>query len=168
MEEREGKGKEGKGPVYRLHSSEVTDEFYRGSNLYQSPQRDDETCTKQTRNVCLEHRIQRTESALSQSNAHISKLSFNIKSSQETTYVRHLGYLGVSHGQIAFAIACAFAKENVIWTRTPDPDYFLWKSAGKPRQGPIFNKRQLCRAQYRKGIRDGQKLDTMSLSLIHI
>ena len=38
----------------------------------------------------------------------------------------------------------------------------LWKSAGKPRQGPIFNKRQLCRAQYRKGIRDGQKLHTMS------
>ena len=36
----------------------------------------------------------------------------------------------------------------------------LWKGAGKPKHGPIFNKRQLCRAQYRKGIRDGKKLDT--------
>ena len=33
----------------------------------------------------------------------------------------------------------------------------LWKVAGKPRQGPLFDKRQLCRARYRKGIRDGQK-----------
>ena len=38
----------------------------------------------------------------------------------------------------------------------------LCKSAGKPRQGRIFNKRQLCRAQYRKAIRDGQKSSTMS------
>jgi len=28
----------------------------------------------------------------------------------------------------------------------------LWKSAGKPGQGPICNKRQLCRAQYREGM----------------
>ena len=38
----------------------------------------------------------------------------------------------------------------------------LCKSAGKPRQGRIFNKRQLCRAQYRKAIRDGQKSSIMS------
>ena len=38
----------------------------------------------------------------------------------------------------------------------------LWKSAGKPRQGPIFNKRQLCRAQYRKAVRDGTKRSTLS------
>jgi len=38
----------------------------------------------------------------------------------------------------------------------------LWKEAGKPRQGPIFNKRQLCRAQYRKAVRDGEKRSTMS------
>ena len=33
----------------------------------------------------------------------------------------------------------------------------IWKAAGKPRQGPIFNKRQVCRVQYRKRIREGQK-----------
>jgi len=38
----------------------------------------------------------------------------------------------------------------------------IWKAAGKPRQGSLFDKRQRCRAQYRKGIRDGQKLDSMS------
>ena len=27
----------------------------------------------------------------------------------------------------------------------------LWKIAGKPRQGPLFDKRQLCRARYRNG-----------------
>ena len=36
----------------------------------------------------------------------------------------------------------------------------IWKAAGKPRQGPIFSKRQLCRAHYRKGLRDRQKLNT--------
>ena len=36
----------------------------------------------------------------------------------------------------------------------------LWKIAGKPRQGPIFEKRQKYRAQYRKGLRDAQKLST--------
>ena len=36
----------------------------------------------------------------------------------------------------------------------------IWKAAGKPRQGPIFNKRQLCKAQYRKGLREKQKLNT--------
>ena len=34
----------------------------------------------------------------------------------------------------------------------------LWKAAGKPRQGSLLDKRQCCRAQYCKGIRDGQKL----------
>ena len=38
----------------------------------------------------------------------------------------------------------------------------IWKAAGKPRQGPIFNKRQICRAQYRKGIREGQKQDSIN------
>ena len=38
----------------------------------------------------------------------------------------------------------------------------LWKEAGKPRHGPIFNKRQLCRTQYRKAVRDGEKCSTTS------
>lgn len=38
----------------------------------------------------------------------------------------------------------------------------LWKAAGKPRQGPIFDKRQLCKARYRKNLRDAQKLNTVS------
>ena len=38
----------------------------------------------------------------------------------------------------------------------------IWKAAGKPRQGPIFNKRQVCRAQYRKRIREGQKQDIIN------
>jgi len=33
----------------------------------------------------------------------------------------------------------------------------LWKAAGKPRHGPIFDKRQKCRARYRKRIRDSEK-----------
>ena len=37
----------------------------------------------------------------------------------------------------------------------------VWKAAGKPRHGPIFNKRQQCRAQYRKCIRDTEKSSTM-------
>jgi len=49
----------------------------------------------------------------------------------------------------------------------------LWKAAGKPRQGPIFDRRQLCRLRYRKQIRDGEKLTQSSYtndlhdSLIH-
>jgi len=38
----------------------------------------------------------------------------------------------------------------------------LWKAVGKPRQGPIFDKRQLCKARYRKSLRDVQKLNTVS------
>ena len=38
----------------------------------------------------------------------------------------------------------------------------LWKAAGKPRQGPIFDRRQLCRLRYRKRIRDGEKLTQSS------
>jgi len=37
----------------------------------------------------------------------------------------------------------------------------LWKAAVKPRQGPIFNRRQTCRAQYRKAISEGQKQNTI-------
>jgi len=33
----------------------------------------------------------------------------------------------------------------------------LWKAAGKPCYGPIFDKRQKCRARYRKRIRDSEK-----------
>ena len=33
----------------------------------------------------------------------------------------------------------------------------MWKAAGKPKQGPIFSKRQSCRAQYRKAIHERQK-----------
>ena len=49
----------------------------------------------------------------------------------------------------------------------------LWKAAGKPRQGPIFDSRQLCRLRYRKRIRDEEKLTQSSYtndlhdSLIH-
>jgi len=40
----------------------------------------------------------------------------------------------------------------------------IWKVKmwGKPRQGSLFDKHQCCRAQYRKGEQDGQKLDGMS------
>ena len=38
----------------------------------------------------------------------------------------------------------------------------LWKAAGKPRQRPIFDGRQLCRLRYRKRIRDGEKLTQSS------
>jgi hypothetical protein len=38
----------------------------------------------------------------------------------------------------------------------------IWKAAGKPRHGPIFNKRQSCRLQYRSRIRDGQKATVTS------
>ena len=36
----------------------------------------------------------------------------------------------------------------------------LWKAAGKPRQGPIFDKRQSSRLAYRRRIREGQKSAT--------
>jgi len=36
----------------------------------------------------------------------------------------------------------------------------LWKAAGKPRQGPIFDRRQSCRLQYRKRLRDGERSNT--------
>jgi len=35
----------------------------------------------------------------------------------------------------------------------------LWKAAGKPRQGAIFNKRQKCRLRYRQQIKDSEKRD---------
>jgi exonuclease III len=38
----------------------------------------------------------------------------------------------------------------------------IWKAAGKPRHGPIFNKRQSCRLQYCSRIRDGQKATVTS------
>ena len=40
----------------------------------------------------------------------------------------------------------------------------LWKAVGKPRQGPIFVKRQSCRSLYRKKIREGQQADVVSYS----
>jgi len=36
----------------------------------------------------------------------------------------------------------------------------IWKAAGKPKQGPIFAKRQAPKASYRKAIRDKEKLNT--------
>ena len=36
----------------------------------------------------------------------------------------------------------------------------IWKAAGKPRQGPIFTRREECRLQYRKRLRESQKMDT--------
>jgi hypothetical protein len=32
----------------------------------------------------------------------------------------------------------------------------IWKAAGKPKYGPIFDMRQACRLQYRKLIRERQ------------
>lgn len=39
-----------------------------------------------------------------------------------------------------------------------------WKAAGKPRQGPIFEKRQKCRSLYRKKIRDNQAQELTTYS----
>jgi hypothetical protein len=36
----------------------------------------------------------------------------------------------------------------------------LWKAAGRPRNGPIFNERQSCRLRYRRCIRDHQRSAT--------
>jgi len=36
----------------------------------------------------------------------------------------------------------------------------IWKAAGRPRDGPIFNKRQSCRLLYRKRIRENQRSNT--------
>jgi len=38
----------------------------------------------------------------------------------------------------------------------------IWRAAGKPKQGEIFEKRQYTRLQYRRKIREGQKLQTHS------
>ena len=38
----------------------------------------------------------------------------------------------------------------------------MWKAAGKPRQGPIFTKHQSCRLQYRKCLREKQKLSAVT------
>ena len=44
----------------------------------------------------------------------------------------------------------------------------LWKAAGKPRQGPIFHKRQTTRMQYRRRIREGQRMsDEMYTNELH-
>jgi hypothetical protein len=40
----------------------------------------------------------------------------------------------------------------------------IWKAAGKPRHGPIFTKRQSCRLQYRKKIRENHDLTLLSYS----
>ena len=36
----------------------------------------------------------------------------------------------------------------------------IWKAADRPRDGPIFNKRQSCRLLYRKRIRENQRSNT--------
>ena len=38
----------------------------------------------------------------------------------------------------------------------------LWKAAGKPRSGPLFTKRQSCRANYRKRLKDEQTAERLS------
>ena len=40
----------------------------------------------------------------------------------------------------------------------------VWKASDKPRHGPIFDKRQLCRLQYRKKIRENHSLKLSSNS----
>lgn len=36
----------------------------------------------------------------------------------------------------------------------------IWKAAGRPRGGPIFNKRQSCRLLYRKRIKENHRSNT--------
>ena len=36
----------------------------------------------------------------------------------------------------------------------------LWRSVGKPRDGPIFTNRQSCRLKYRKCLKDNKKSET--------
>ena len=44
----------------------------------------------------------------------------------------------------------------------------LWKAADKPRQGPIFHKRQSTGMQYRRRIREGQRMsDEMYTNELH-
>ena len=38
----------------------------------------------------------------------------------------------------------------------------LWKAAGKPRQDPVFDQRQLCRKQYRRRVKECDKMSTES------
>ena len=38
----------------------------------------------------------------------------------------------------------------------------IWKAAGKPRQGPIFSRKQACRLQYRKRLRENQRMETQA------
>ena len=40
----------------------------------------------------------------------------------------------------------------------------IWKAADKPKQGPIFNKRQSCRLQYRNRIRENQNNELSAYS----
>ena len=40
----------------------------------------------------------------------------------------------------------------------------LWKAAGKPRHGPIFDKLQTCRAQHRRKIRESQQMNDLYYS----
>jgi len=40
----------------------------------------------------------------------------------------------------------------------------IWKAAGKPKHGPIFSKRQSCRFQYRKRIKENQNNKTTAYS----
>jgi len=36
----------------------------------------------------------------------------------------------------------------------------IWKTAGRPRHGHLFDKRQKCRLLYRRRIREGQRTET--------
>lgn len=40
----------------------------------------------------------------------------------------------------------------------------IWKAAGKPKHGPLFDKRQACRLKYRKLIRERQNNSLSSYS----
>jgi hypothetical protein len=53
-------------------------------------------------------------------------------------------------------VACATTDTAAITTNR------AWKDAGKPKQGPIFDKRQSCRLLYRKEIRARQKSELES------
>jgi len=44
----------------------------------------------------------------------------------------------------------------------------IWKAAGKPRHGPVFDKRQSCRLEYRRRIKSGQKsMETSYTNELH-
>jgi len=57
---------------------------------------------------------------------------------------------------------CSWSEELTALKEAAINSNKTWKAAGKPRQGPIFNKRQVYIAHYWKRIREGQKQDIIN------